>query len=73
MSYEDSEEQNENYSSNSKSEYYYSVKFIIVGDSSVGKSNILLRFSRNVFDPLNHFYFLLKLIGLFLVPNLCNL
>lgn len=51
MNYEDSEEQNENYSSNSKSEYYYSVKFIIVGDSSVGKSNILLRFSRNVFDP----------------------
>ena len=51
MSYEDSDEQNENYSSNSKSEYYYSVKFIIVGDSSVGKSNILLRFSRNVFDP----------------------
>ena len=34
-----------------KSEYSYSVKFIIVGDSSVGKSNILLRFSRNVFDP----------------------
>ena len=28
----------------------YSVKFIIVGDSSVGKSNILLRFSRNTFD-----------------------
>ena len=51
MNYEDSDEQNENYSSNSKSEYYYSVKFIIVGDSSVGKSNILLRFSRNVFDP----------------------
>ena len=35
----------------SNSEYSYSVKFIIVGDSSVGKSNILLRFSRNVFDP----------------------
>ena len=35
----------------SSSEYSYSVKFIIVGDSSVGKSNILLRFSRNVFDP----------------------
>ncbi len=34
-----------------KSEQSYSVKFIIVGDSSVGKSNILLRFSRNVFDP----------------------
>ena len=35
----------------SSSEYSYSVKFIIVGDSSVGKSDILLRFSRNVFDP----------------------
>ena len=34
----------------SKYEYSYSVKFIIVGDSSVGKSNILLRFSRNTFD-----------------------
>ena len=34
-----------------KSEYTYSIKFIIVGDSSVGKSNILLRFSRNIFDP----------------------
>ena len=34
-----------------KYEYSYSVKFIIVGDSSVGKSNILLRFSRNTFDP----------------------
>ena len=34
-----------------KYEYSYSVKFIIVGDSSVGKSNILLRFSRNIFDP----------------------
>ena len=34
-----------------RSEFSYSVKFIIVGDSSVGKSNILLRFSRNVFDP----------------------
>ena len=33
-----------------KCEYSYSVKFIIVGDSSVGKSNILLRFSRNIFD-----------------------
>ena len=33
------------------SDYSYSVKYIIVGDSSVGKSNILLRFSRNVFDP----------------------
>ena len=31
-------------------EFSYSVKFIIVGDSSVGKSNILLRFSRNIFD-----------------------
>ena len=37
--------------SQARSEYSYSVKFIIVGDSSVGKSNILLRFSRNVFDP----------------------
>ena len=35
----------------SKYDISYSVKFIIVGDSSVGKSNILLRFSRNVFDP----------------------
>ena len=34
-----------------RSEYTYSIKFIIVGDSSVGKSNILLRFSRNIFDP----------------------
>ena len=35
----------------SKYDFSYSVKFIIVGDSSVGKSNILLRFSRNTFDP----------------------
>ena len=28
----------------------YKVKFIIVGDSSVGKSNILLRFSENKFE-----------------------
>ena len=49
MEYEDEPEINN--SSNSKYEYTYSVKFIIVGDSSVGKSNILLRFSRNVFDP----------------------
>ena len=48
MDYEESDESNIN---NSKSESSYSVKFIIVGDSSVGKSNILLRFSRNVFDP----------------------
>ena len=47
MDYEESDETN----NNPKSEYSYSVKFIIVGDSSVGKSNILLRFSRNVFDP----------------------
>ena len=40
-----------NEDSQPKSEYSYSVKFIIVGDSSVGKSNILLRFSRNIFDP----------------------
>ena len=33
-----------------KCDYSYSVKFIIVGDSSVGKSNILLRFSRDTFD-----------------------
>ena len=43
----DSEESN----NQQKSEFTYSVKFIIVGDSSVGKSNILLRFSRNIFDP----------------------
>ena len=47
----ESDEYNLGNSSNSKFEYTYSVKFIIVGDSSVGKSNILLRFSRNVFDP----------------------
>ena len=51
MEYEESDEPEINNSSNSKYEYTYSVKFIIVGDSSVGKSNILLRFSRNVFDP----------------------
>ena len=34
-----------------KPEFSYSVKFIIVGDSSVGKSNILLRFSKNIFEP----------------------
>ena len=48
MKYDDS---NINNDFQSKSEYSYSVKFIIVGDSSVGKSNILLRFSRNIFDP----------------------
>ena len=48
MDYEESDESNIN---NSNFENSYSVKFIIVGDSSVGKSNILLRFSRNVFDP----------------------
>ena len=47
----ESDENNLGNSSNSKYEYTYSVKFIIIGDSSVGKSNILLRFSRNVFDP----------------------
>ena len=51
MDYGESEESNIDNFSNSKAEYSYSVKFIIVGDSSVGKSNILLRFSRNVFDP----------------------
>jgi len=51
MEYGESDESEINNSSNSKYEYTYSVKFIIVGDSSVGKSNILLRFSRNVFDP----------------------
>jgi small GTP-binding protein len=51
MEYGESDEPEINNSSNSKYEYTYSVKFIIVGDSSVGKSNILLRFSRNVFDP----------------------
>ena len=34
----------------SKCDFSYSVKFIIVGDSHVGKSNILLRFSKNTFD-----------------------
>ena len=33
-----------------KYNFSYSVKFIIVGDSHVGKSNILLRFSKNTFD-----------------------
>ena len=46
MSYD--EEGENNY--NQKFDYSYSVKFIIVGDSSVGKSNILLRFSRDTFD-----------------------
>lgn len=50
MNYEESDESNMNNPSNSKSEFSYSVKFIIVGDSSVGKSNMLLRFSRNIFD-----------------------
>ena len=45
----DDEEGESNYQS--KYDISYSVKYIIVGDSSVGKSNILLRFSRNVFDP----------------------
>ena len=44
----DEEEGENNY--NQKCDYSYSVNFIIVGDSSVGKSNILLRFSRNIFD-----------------------
>ena len=48
-----SDDEDGDYDSNiqSKCDYSYSVKFIIVGDSSVGKSNILLRFSRNTFDP----------------------
>jgi len=33
------------------SPYQYSIKYIIVGDSSVGKSNLLLRYSKNIFDP----------------------
>ena len=41
----------ENNFSISSSEYSYTIKYIIVGDSSVGKSNILLRYSRNTFDP----------------------
>jgi len=45
----DNEEDEQNIQS--KYDFSYSVKFIIVGDSSVGKSNILLRFSRNTFDP----------------------
>ena len=49
MSYEDEMEGDMNINK-SKYEASYSVKFIIVGDSSVGKSNILLRFSRNEFD-----------------------
>ena len=49
MSYDDEIEDNLNYNK-SKYDSSYSVKFIIVGDSSVGKSNILLRFSRNEFD-----------------------
>ena len=44
----DDEEGESNYQQ--KCDYSYSVKFIIVGDSSVGKSNILLRFSRDTFD-----------------------
>ena len=44
----DDEEGESNY--RQKCDYSYSVKFIIVGDSSVGKSNILLRFSRDTFD-----------------------
>ena len=44
----DDEEGENNYQQ--KCDYSYSVKFIIVGDSSVGKSNILLRFSRDTFD-----------------------
>ena len=44
----DDEEGENNY--NQKCDYSYSVKFIIVGDSSLGKSNILLRFSRDTFD-----------------------
>ena len=50
MSYE---EEDENIESNiqSKYDFSYSVKFITVGDSSVGKSNIMLRFSRNTFYP----------------------
>ena len=49
MNYEDDSNINNDFQV--KSEYTYSIKFIIVGDSSVGKSNILLRFSRNIFDP----------------------
>ena len=53
MSYDDFQQDSSGMSDNQQqnSDYSYSVKYIIVGDSSVGKSNILLRFSRNVFDP----------------------
>ena len=51
MDFGESDESNINNSYNSNCEYSYSVKFIIVGDSSVGKSNILLRFVKNVFEP----------------------
>ena len=53
MSYDEDEYDESGMDNNAqpRSEFSYSVKFIIVGDSSVGKSNILLRFSRNVFDP----------------------
>ena len=36
--------------SNSNYDFSYLVKFIIVGDSGVGKSNIMLRFSKDIFD-----------------------
>ncbi len=32
-------------------EYDYLFKYFLVGDFSVGKSNILLRFSNNQFNP----------------------
>ena len=32
-------------------DYDYLFKYILVGDFSVGKSNILLRFSNNQFNP----------------------
>ena len=53
MSYDDFQQGSSGMDDNNQqnSDYSYSVKYIIVGDSSVGKSNILLRFSRNVFDP----------------------
>ena len=37
-------------SQDSNNNMTFMVKFIIVGDSSVGKSNIMLRFSKDIFD-----------------------
>ena len=54
----------------------YKVKFIIVGDSCVGKSNILLRFYQNRFDSnktatigmefvSKHYIFFINMLNLF--------